>query len=413
MRPRCAELRRVLKDTGSFYYHCDWHASHYAKVMLDQIFGEDNFNTEIIWKRTPAKSASKLGFHNNHDSIFFYTKSGKFTFDPEYTAHSDVRIAQHYKNVEPSTGRRYTSENLTGAGVRKGPSGQPWRGFNPAELNRHWARIPAELDKMDAQGLICWPKKTGGFPRAKRYLHDMKGVVVDSVWSDIPPVNSQAAERVGYPTQKPIPLLERIVRASSDPDDIVLDAFCGCGTALVAAQSLGRRWIGIDVSPTACNVMADRLERDCGLTRGKDFNVLDEKKDEDFLRRIPHFEFENWAVLALGGIPNVAKVKDWGIDGRIYPATVMPRLSGKDSEKFDFMDHWYPVQVKQKDKVGRPDIDGFVAAMMRAGRSKGYFVSFDFTSDAKAEIRAIRAGAARRSSPSPCGKSSKKRLNSR
>jgi hypothetical protein len=204
------------------------------------------------------------------------------------------------------------------------------------------------------------------------------------------PVISGSEERLGYPTQKPLALLERIIKASSNPNDIVLDAFCGCGTALVSAENLGRQWIGIDISPTACRVMAKRL-RDVSHIKedeklwkiGRGFIVRDLPWTEEKLRAIPPFEFENWAVIALGGIPNKAQVGDMGVDGRIFPATAIPK---KPEGSFDFMDVWYPVQVKQKDKAGRPDIDSFEAMMMREERAKGFFVSFAFTSDAVTEI---------------------------
>jgi len=218
-----------------------------------------------------------------------------------------------------------------------------------------------------------------------------------SVWTDIDPINSQALERLGYPTQKPLALLERIVKASSKENDIVLDAFCGCGTALVAAQNLKRQWIGIDYSPTACRVMANRLKKDCGLKEdeklwaiGRGFVVRDLPKTEEELRRYPPFEFENWAVVALGGIPNKAQVGDFGIDGRIYPVGAMPAQRVRETDEMEFMDVWYPVQVKQRDKVGRPDIDAFEAVMMREGRKLGYFVGFDFTGDALFEIDRFR-----------------------
>jgi hypothetical protein len=218
-------------------------------------------------------------------------------------------------------------------------------------------------------------------------------VTLQSVWTDIRPLHNLSAERRGYPTQKPLPLLERIIKASSNPNDIVLDAFCGCGTAVVAAQNLGRQWIGIDVSPSACRVMAKRLRDVCKLRedenhwlRGKGFVVRDLPWTEKQLRTIPPFEFENWAVIALGGIPNKTQVGDMGIDGRIYPVGSEPAASGKAAGELDFMDDWYPIQVKQVDKVGGPDIDKFQAAMMRAKRKKGFFVGFDFSSDALREI---------------------------
>ena len=221
----------------------------------------------------------------------------------------------------------------------------------------------------------------------------MKGQPISNWWDDIRPIGAQAAERLGYPTQKPLALLERIIKASSNPNDIVLDAFCGCGTALVAAQNLGRQWIGIDISPTACRVMAKRLRDNCAIKEdeklwkiGKGFVVRDLPWTEEQLRKIPPFEFENWAVIALGGIPNKVQVGDMGIDGRIYPVGAVPVK--KDGE-LPFMDVWYPIQVKQKDKAGRPDIDSFEAAMTRNDRTKGFFVSFDFSADAIAEIGAF------------------------
>jgi SAM-dependent methyltransferase len=181
-----------------------------------------------------------------------------------------------------------------------------------------------------------------------------------------------------------LPLLERIINTSSKENDIVLDAFCGCGTALVAAQKLKRQWIGIDISPTACRVMAKPLKKDCGLKEdeklwqiGRGVIVRDFPKTEEELRKYPPFEFENRAVVALGGTKNARQVGDMGIDGRIYPISAMPERRGARTGEMDFMDEWYPIQVKQTDKVGRPDIDAFETAMQRAERKLGYFVGFE------------------------------------
>src|SRR5437667_7014548 len=200
------------------------------------------------------------------------------------------------------------------------------------------------------------------------YLDESLGSNLQNICDEITPINSQAAEALGYPTQKPLPLLERIIKASSNANDIVLDAFCGCGTALVAAQKLKRQWIGIDISPTSCRVMAKRLRDVCGLKEdealwkiGRGFIVRDLPWTEEKLREIPPFEFENWAVIALGGIKNKVQVGDMGIDGRIYPVNAAPQRVGKDTGHLEFMDVWYPIQVKQKDKAGRPDIDAFEA----------------------------------------------------
>jgi hypothetical protein len=240
------------------------------------------------------------------------------------------------------------------------------------------------MRELEEQGLIYAPP--GKIPQVKRYLAEMPGKAVHSIWTDISPINPRAKERLGYPTQKPLALLNRIVAASSNEGDTVLDAFCGCGTTLEAAAKANRRWIGIDFSPTACRVMAQRLTDRLGLREGEDFTVRDLPKTEEQLRRMPPFEFQNWAVLALGGIPNRVKVGDLGIDGWLYPAE-HERPSGRKRDMFE--GNYYPIQVKQKDKVGRPDIDSFETAMRRDRRTRGYFVGFGYTKDATKEIRRV------------------------
>jgi site-specific DNA-methyltransferase (adenine-specific) len=390
MRPRCVELRRVLKPTGSFYYHCDWHASHYVKVMLDQIFGENQFQSEIIWHRTLAKGLAFTGFPSNHDTIFLYGGGGQTTFNRPYTPYDpdnlDEKTSTKYCHRDPD-GRIYRLDNL----INPNPD-RPNLTYEFLGVKRVWRWTKERMEEAYENGLVV-QTKSGAVPQLKRYLDEQEGRPIDTVWTDIPPINSQARERLGYPTQKPLALLDRIVRASSNENDIVLDAFCGCGTALVAAQKLKRQWIGIDVSPTACRVMAKRLRDVCYMKEdeqlwraGKGFVVRDLPWTEAKLREIPHFEFENWAVIALGGIPNKTKVGDMGIDGRIYPVSAAPARVGKETGHLEFMDVWYPIQVKQKDKVGRPDVDQFEAVMTREDRTKGFFIAFDYSSDALTEI---------------------------
>ncbi|MBM4034041.1 MAG: hypothetical protein FJ291_19995 [Planctomycetes bacterium] len=416
MRPRCLELARVLKNTGSFYYHCDWHASHYVKVMLDQIFGENQFRNEIVWRRYGAHNDFGQGsrhYGRVHDILLFYTRGDDYTWhqlfmplDPEY-------IEKTYRHVEPGTSRRFTTTPLTGPGGKeKGNPVFEWKGHI-----RAWRYGKETIEKLDKEGRLYYSRT--GYARQKLYLDESKGVPVQSMWADIKSLSGGHTERLGYPTQKPLALLDRIVKASSNPNDIVLDAFCGCGTALVAAENLGRQWIGIDISPTACRVMAKRLRDVCHLKEddklrliGRGFVVRDLPWTEGQLRKIPPFEFENWAVIALGGIPNKAQVGDHGIDGRIYPVAAMPRKVGggtglrpvsatggtpvppeeagaPSQAELGFMDLWYPIQVKQKDRVGRPDIDSFEAVMVREERTKGFFVAFDYSRDALAEIDAF------------------------
>ena len=398
MRPRCVELARVLKPTGVLYYHCDWHASHYIKIMLDQILGPQNFINEIIWKRQSSHNDAKQGSKHLgrvHDTLLMYSGGGNVYFfkhlyrpyDPEY-------VQNFYRYTEPETGRRYRLGDLTAPGKDSPSKGNPYYEF--LGVTRYWRYSKENMQKLYDEGRIV-QTSSGAVPAYKRYLDEGKGVPLGSVWDDIGPVQGVAGgERVGFPTQKPLKLLERIVEISSQPDDIVLDAFCGCGTALVAAQNSGRQWIGIDISPTACRVMAKRLRDSCGLTEnerlwkiGRGFVVRGLPWTEAQLRKLPAFEFENWAVIALGGIPNKTQVGDMGIDGRIYPMSSLPKGRARE-DQFAFMDEWFPVQVKQQDKAGRPDIDMFEAAMIRENREKGFFVAFDYTQDALNEVRRFK-----------------------
>jgi len=408
MRPRCVELARVLKKTGSFYYHCDWHASHYVKVMLDQILGENHFVNEIIWKRSTAHSDAKQGSKHLgrvHDSILLYVGSDEYTFNPIHTPYAQEYIDTYYKFVEEGTGRRYWLDNLQGPGGAA--KGNPC--YEVMGVTKYWRYSKARMAELIKQGRIV-QTKPGAVPKYKRYLDEMKGLPLQSVWDDIRSLGglgAKATERLGYPTQKPLALLERILTLSSNPNDIILDAFCGCGTALVAAQNHGRQWIGIDVSPTACRVMAKRLRDVCKLREdealwraGRGFVVRDLPWTEEKLRAIPPFEFENWAVIALGGIPNKVQVGDMGVDGRLYPVGTKPApapKSKKAAKQGDvggefFGDDWFPIQVKQSDKVGRPDIDAFEAVMERegkGGRQRGFFVAFGYTADAERECAAF------------------------
>jgi DNA modification methylase len=396
MRPRCIELARVLKPTGTLYYHCDWHASHYVKVMLDQILGENNFINEIIWKRQSSHNDAKQGSKHLgrvHDTILMYGGGGDdYHFQHLYRPYDPEYVANFYKYTEEETGRRYRMGDLTAPGGAAPSKGNPHYEF--LGVTRYWRYSKENMEKLYREGRIIQTKE-GAVPAYKRYLDEGKGVPLGSVWDDIGPVQAAASERIGFPTQKPLKLLERIIEISSLPGDVVLDAFCGCGTALVAAQNAGggRHWIGIDISPTACRVMAKRLRDSCGLTEderlwriGRGFVVRDLPWTEEQLRKLPPFEFENWAVIALSGVPNKTQVGDMGIDGRIYPTSAIPKGRAR-SDQFAFMDDWYPVQVKQRDKIGRPDVDQFEAVMMRENRERGFLVGFDYTQDALQEIR--------------------------
>ena len=315
MGERLAEMPRLLKPTGSIYLHCDPTASHYIKVMMDGIFGHQNFQNDIIWKRTSAHSSAKR-CGPVHDTILFYSVSDKFTWNAQYQPHDPAYVASHYGNISED-GRPYTHSDLTASGVRKGSSGQPWRGFDPASKGNHWKFTIGNLENLDAEGRIYWSKKKAtAWPRYIRYLDEVKGTPLQDVWTDIHPLNAMASERLGYPTQKPLALLERIIRASTNPGDLVLDPFCGCGTAVVAAHKLNRQWAGIDISPFAIDLICNqRLSEYKVPTEGYPYDLAGARK----LAREHPFKFEKWAVTRVPGIaPNDQQVGDGGIDGVGY-----------------------------------------------------------------------------------------------
>jgi site-specific DNA-methyltransferase (adenine-specific) len=319
MAVRLVELRRVLKTTGSLYLHCDPTASHYLKVILDAIFGPERFLSEIVWKRTGAHSSAKRP-GPVHDVILYYSKSDDHIWNRTYAGHDPEYVRSHYTQVD-SDGRRWMPDNLTAVGTRQGSSGQVWRGFDVAAKGNHWKFTLEHLEELDAGAKIYWPEK-GGWPRYKRYLDEVPGVQLQDLWIDIPPVNAMARDRLGWATQKPVALLERIISASSNPDDVVLDPFCGCGTALVAAQKLGRKWIGIDVTYLSIAVMRARLKDTFALA---DVEVIGQPTEVEGARQLAQspegrYQFQWWALglidaQPVGGVER--KGADRGIDGRI------------------------------------------------------------------------------------------------
>lgn len=337
MAPRLLELRRVLKPTGSIYLHCDPTASHYLKLLLDAIFGKENFLNEIIWKRTHSHGSSKR-YGPVHDTILFFAKSNQFQWQYPRDPHGADYIKRKFTYKDPGSERLYQPVLLTGPGTRNGNSGKPWKGYNPTDKGRHWA-VPRELserlgvqdlsvqEKLDAlerAGLVYFPIKEEGDPRYKQYADELPGVVQSDVWTDIPPINSQAAERLGYPTQKPESLLERILKASSNEGDTVLDPFCGCGTAVAVAQRLGRRWIGIDITHLAISLIKTRLNDAYGSEIAQTYKLVGEPvslPDAQALAKLDRYQFQYWSLGLVGARPTPADQKkgaDKGIDGRLY-----------------------------------------------------------------------------------------------
>jgi len=312
MRERLEQCKRVLKDTGSIYLHCDSHANAYLRVMMDELFGENNFRNELIWCYAQGIKASSTKFLSNHDVIFFYTKTQKHTFNPQ---------------TKP-----YTKEQL------------------------------ARFKHRDDFGSFYYDVRRDKYNNKKQvkvYL-TKEGTPVGSIWYFS---RVQGKEREGYPTQKPKALLERIINASSNKGDTILDPFCGCGTTIASAQKLERQWIGIDVSPTGCKLMVDRLrKKPLGVSIGED-DIIGLPRTLEEIKKMEWFEFQNWACQQVGGRVNPKRGREHGIDGWTFP----------DSN---------PIQVKQHN-VGEPDVRLFKNDIKDAHKKKGVFIGFDFSSAAR------------------------------
>ena len=315
MTARLVELHRVLKPEGSLYLHCDPTASHYLKVVLDAVFGPTNFRGEITWLRTTTHNDAKR-WSPNADNLLYYGKSGVVTWNPVHTELSEEYVEGKYRFTDPD-GRRYRLDNMTSPNPRPNLTYE-WKGHAPPA--KGWRYSKETMAKLDADGLIWYPDDKSKRPQYKRYLDEQPGAVVGNVWTDISPINSRAAERLGYPTQKPLALLERIIEASSNEGDLVLDPFCGCGTAVDAAQKLHRRWIGIDITYLAIDLIRKRMRHSYGDEIESTYEVhgipTDVAGAEALFNENP-FDFERWVVSLVDGQPNEKQVGDKGVDGRI------------------------------------------------------------------------------------------------
>lgn len=370
MAARLVELHRVLKPTGSLYLHCDPTSSHYLKIILDTIFGAKNYRAEITWKRSSAHSDTKQGrkaYGNIADIIFYYTKSDNFTFNPQFTPYDESYINNFYKYTD-AEGRRYRLSDMTGpGGAAKGnPS------YEVMGVTRYWRYSKEVMERLIAEGRVI-QTRPGNVPAYKRYLDEMPGVPLQNIWDDIPPVAAQAAERLGYPTQKPLALLERIVEASSNPGDLVLDPFCGCGTTVAAAQALGRKWIGIDVTHLAIALQKYRLKE---MFPDADFAVIGEPTTLGAAQQLAQddrHQFEWWALSLIKARPVGAqagskagkKGADQGIDGVL---TFIDDATNKPKRIL--------VQVKSG-KVSSAQVRDLVGTVKREKAQMGVFITLE------------------------------------
>jgi site-specific DNA-methyltransferase (adenine-specific) len=380
MTVRLVELHRVLKPTGSLYLHCDPTASHYLKLILDTIFGPQNFRNEIIWKRTSAHSDTKQGnvvhMGRIHDVILFYTKSDTVRRIEQYQPYSESYVKSFYRYTDPD-GRKYRLGDLTGpGGAAKGNPQYEFLG-----VTRYWRYSKEHMQELYEQGRIV-QTKPGAVPAYKRYLDEMPGTPLQDVWDDILPLGAQATERLGYPTQKPLALLERIIQTSSDPDDFILDPFCGCGTAVAAAQKLGRKWIGIDVTHLSIALQKYRLQE---MFPGVKFQVIGEPEALGTARQLAHddrYQFQWWALSLVRAKPlggqegskTGKKGSDKGIDGII---NFVDDASGKSKRVI--------VQVKSG-HVKSGDVRDLVGTVQREQGAIGVFITLESpTKDMKTE----------------------------
>jgi DNA modification methylase len=365
MAPRLVELRRVLKETGSIYLHCDPTASHYLKLIMDAVFGPQMFRSEIIWKRTNTHSDSKR-WSDVSDSILYYGKSNTVIWNSPYADHSEKYLETKYRYSDGKG--RYRLDNMTSPSPRPNMMYE-WKGFPSPPLG--WRYSMETMSKLDEEGRIQYPDSFSKRPQLKRYLDQSAGVLMGNVWTDIFPINSQAQERLGYPTQKPEALLERILKASSNEGDVVLDPFCGCGTTVQVAQKLNRRWIGIDITHLAIGLIKTRLDDSYGHDIRKTYEVIGEPTDVAGAAQLAEenkYQFQYWALGLCGARPTegIKKGADRGIDGRLF---FHDDRSG-DSKQIIF-------SVKGGHNIGVSEVRDLIGVLQREKAEIGVYISFE------------------------------------
>ncbi len=384
LKDRVIEMHRILKSTGSIFLHCDWHANSYIRVsILDRIFGEQNFRGEIAWQRTNSHNDAKKKLAVLKDTIWYYSKSDKYTYNPIYSSHSETYIENFYKNDDNDGKGLYALDNIASPNPRPNMM-YNWLGFPYPP--KGWRYETQTMQKLHDEGKIYYPTfKDGNFdftkrPRLKRYLNEQKGTLLGDVWTDIQNVQAHAKEKIGYPTQKPEQLLERIIQLATNENDTVLDPFVGGGTTIAVADRINRQFIGIDQSVQAVKVSEFRLQFQRSLF-SRPLIVKLHKYDYETLFTKNAFEFETWIIDQFGGIGNTKQKGDFGIDGKTRENV--------------------PIQVKQSENIGRNVVDNFKSACERSdkqiferqkqnGKEIGTIIAFSFNKGAIQEVARLK-----------------------
>ena len=373
MTPRLVELRRVLKPTGSLYLHCDPTASHYLKLLLDTIFGKENFRNEIVWRRYSSHGNVSRNLGKVHDIVFRYSTTSKFVWNQLYRPLREEYVEKFFRKIEPETGRRYQSQNVLNPNDNRPNLTYEWNGHT-----RVWKWSKETMQGLHDAGRLEYSRT--GYPRLKQYLDESPGERLQDIWDDLPPVGQSSGEvSLGYDTQKPMSLLERIIQSSTVEGDVVLDPFCGCGTAVAAAQKLNRQWLGIDITHLAVALMKARLKDMFSLEPGVDYAVVGEPQDAGSARALweqDPFQFQFWAVSLLEAQPQDQQKRgaDRGIDGLLYFIDGPRRTP-----------HKVVVQVKGG-RVSSPQVRDLKGVVEREKAALGLFISLEEpTRDMRAE----------------------------
>jgi len=369
MTARLLELHRALKSTGSLYLHCDPTASHYLKIVLDAVFGIQNFRAEIVWKRYSSHGNVFSNYGRIHDILFFYTKGKDYIWNQVYSDYRAEYVDSYFKHVEPGTNRRYQLQNVLNPNKDRPNLTYEWNGHT-----RVWKWTKDKMQELHNQGRLYY--SSTGYPRLKQYLDESPGEKVQDIWDDIGSLSHSGDERLGYPTQKPVALLERILQASSREEDVVLDPFCGCGTTIHAAQKLNRSWIGIDITHLAIALQKYRLKHAFELVEKRDYDVIGEPESLSSARQLAQddrYQFQWWALSLIqaqpiggeAGSKKGKKGKDRGIDGMI---TFIDEARAKPKRLI--------VQVKSG-KVKSGDIRDLVGTIDREKAAIGVFITLE------------------------------------